>query len=130
MSIFTIVSDTILQRKIENKIGNITSEEISTSDSAKLFNQKLKQYLSVITEELNEEEEINTNKNKNTAESLPLPDMYIDLFGENKFHDVSYEDFNNFKKSIIGTETIQPDGSDFQNFKVKIQFFITFRKLL
>lgn len=114
--IFSIIDENTLQRKLEFTF-NDSLKSLDTIQNG----PKLLQYLSLVSDEMNELDQIEEQKFK--EDPIPLPSSYIELSpDEVKFHEISFDDFGNIKKAPVRLETIIPDGSDPNTIKVSIFF--------
>lgn len=119
--IFSIIDENTLQRKLEFSVIDMkSSESFPTKNGSKLLH-----YLSLVSDEMNEMNQIEEQKFK--EDLIPLPSGYIELSSDEvKFHGIIFDDFVNFKKAPLRLETVIPDGSDPNTIKVSIFIIIDY----
>lgn len=119
--IFSMIDENTLQRKLEFSLNDTlkSSESFPAENKSKLLH-----YLSLVSDELNEQNQ--NEQQKFSEDPIPLAStyLYIELSqDEVKFHEITFDDFVNFKKAYVRLETVIPDGSDPNTVKVSICIF-------
>lgn len=111
--IFSIIDENTLQRKLEFTVNDSKSSESFLAQNG----SKLLHYLSLVSDEMNELDQIEENKFK--EDPISLASAFIELSpDEVKFHELIFDDFENFKKAPVRLETLIPDGSDPNTIKI------------